>query len=105
MKTDKKVMPVLVAVDGSKYGKWGVHWVARLPLAHPPRVTALHVVDLSPLDTPLTIDRLRLTVNSTSGRWYWDNVAALNEIEIIGMAAEPYPLLELHHLFLPMLER
>ena len=49
MKTDKKVMPVLVAVDGSKYGRWGVQWVARLPLARPPRVTALHVVDLSPL--------------------------------------------------------
>jgi hypothetical protein len=57
------------------------------------------------LDTPLTIDQLRLTVNSTSGRWYWDNVAALNEIEVIGMAAEPYPLLELYELFLPMLER
>jgi hypothetical protein len=57
------------------------------------------------LDTPLTINRLRLTVNTTSGRWYWDHVAALNEIELIGMAAEPYPLLELYELFLPMLER
>ena len=47
MKTDKNVMPVLVPVDGSKYGRWGVQWVGRLPLARPPRVTALHVVDLS----------------------------------------------------------
>jgi hypothetical protein len=57
------------------------------------------------LDSPVTIDRLRLTVNSTSGRWYWDEVAAVNEIEVIGRAAEPYPLLELYDLFLPMLER
>ena len=49
MKSEKTGMPVLVAVDGSKYGRWSVRWAARLPLARPSHVTALHVVDLSPL--------------------------------------------------------
>lgn len=57
------------------------------------------------LDGPVTIDQLRLTVTETAGRWYWDEVAALNEIEVMGMAAEPSPLFELFELFLPMLER
>ena len=39
-------MNVLVATDGSKYGQWGLNWVATLPFAKPPRVTALHVLDI-----------------------------------------------------------
>ncbi len=39
-------MKVLVATDGSKYGQWGLNWVAKLPLVKPPRVTALHVLDM-----------------------------------------------------------
>jgi nucleotide-binding universal stress UspA family protein len=45
-------MNVLVATDGSKYGHWGLNWVATLPLVQPPRVTALHVLDSAWLRGP-----------------------------------------------------
>jgi nucleotide-binding universal stress UspA family protein len=45
-------MNVLVATDGSKYGRWAMNWVATLPLVDPPRVTALHVVDIAALRAP-----------------------------------------------------
>lgn len=57
------------------------------------------------LPTPLVIDRLRLTIDATSGRWWWDEVAALNEIEVIGQAAESWPLLEVRELFMPTIVR
>ena len=38
-------MNVLVATDGSKYGRWGLNWVAKLPFVEPPSVMALHVLD------------------------------------------------------------
>jgi hypothetical protein len=41
------------------------------------------------LPAPVRIDRLRFTVQSISGKWWWEDVAALNEIEVLGMAAEP----------------
>lgn len=45
-------MNVLVATDGSKYGKWALDWVAKLPLAEPAKVTALHVLDVASLRAP-----------------------------------------------------
>ena len=45
-------MNVLVAIDGSKYGRWELNWVAKLPLVEPPRVTVLHVLDIVGLRTP-----------------------------------------------------
>jgi nucleotide-binding universal stress UspA family protein len=45
-------MNVLVATDGSKYGRWAMNWVAMLPLVEPLRVTALHVVDIAALPAP-----------------------------------------------------
>jgi len=39
-------MNVLVATDGSKYGRWGLNWVAKLPFVERPSVTALHVLDI-----------------------------------------------------------
>ena len=45
-------MNVLVATDGSKYGRWGLDWVAMLPFVEPPRVTALYVLDLRALRGP-----------------------------------------------------
>jgi len=45
-------MNVLVATDGSKYGGWGLNWVAKLPFVEPPRVTALHVLDGAALRGP-----------------------------------------------------
>ena len=45
-------MNVLVATDGSKYGQWGLNWVAKLPFVKPPLVTALHVLDSAWLRGP-----------------------------------------------------
>ena len=45
-------MNVLVATDGSKYGQWGLNWVAKLPFVEPPKVTALHVLDSAALRVP-----------------------------------------------------
>ena len=45
-------MNVLVATDGSKYGRWGLNWVATLPFVEPPRVTVLHVLDIAALRAP-----------------------------------------------------
>ena len=46
-------MNVLVATDGSRYGGWGLNWVATLPFVKPPRVTVLHVLDIARLRAPL----------------------------------------------------
>ncbi len=45
-------MNVLVATDGSKYGRWAMNWVATLPLVEPIQVMALHVVDIAALRAP-----------------------------------------------------
>ena len=45
-------MNVLVATDGSEYGRWELNWVATLPFVESPRVTVLHVVDISALRAP-----------------------------------------------------
>ena len=41
-------MNVVVAMDGSKYGHWALHWVPKLPLVESPKVLALHVLDRAP---------------------------------------------------------
>ena len=46
-------MNVLVATDGSKYGRWALSWAAMLPLVEPPKVTALHVSDVATLRAPV----------------------------------------------------
>lgn len=45
-------MNVLVATDGSKFGKWALEWVSRLPFAQAPIVRGLHVVDVGALRDP-----------------------------------------------------
>jgi len=45
-------MNVLVATDGSKYGRWGLNWVAQLPFMGPVKVTVLHVLDLRAIQPP-----------------------------------------------------
>lgn len=57
------------------------------------------------LPTPQTADRVRFTIHSIRGRWWWDEVAALNEIEVIGAAAEPAQPISFQKLFLPVLRR
>ena len=45
-------MKVLIATDGSKYGKWATEWVARMPFAEKPEATVLHVTDVEALRAP-----------------------------------------------------
>jgi nucleotide-binding universal stress UspA family protein len=45
-------MKVLVAMDGSKYGRWGLNWVGKLPFLESVQVTALHVLDFRALRAP-----------------------------------------------------
>ena len=45
-------MNVLVATDGSKYGRWALNWVAKLPFVEPAKVMALHVLDVATLRAP-----------------------------------------------------
>ena len=45
-------MNVLVATDGSEYGRWGLNWVAKLPFVERPSVIALHVLDSAAFRLP-----------------------------------------------------
>ena len=48
-------MKVLVATDGSKYGRWAIEWAATLPLTVKPVLRVLHVVDVASLRAPFMI--------------------------------------------------
>jgi nucleotide-binding universal stress UspA family protein len=45
-------MKVLIATDGSKYGKWATEWAARMPFQDKPQFTLLHVTDVEALRAP-----------------------------------------------------
>ncbi|WHZ16380.1 MAG: Universal stress protein family [Nitrospira sp.] len=45
-------MKVLIATDGSKYGKWATEWAARMPFADRPQFTLVHVTDVEALRAP-----------------------------------------------------
>jgi nucleotide-binding universal stress UspA family protein len=45
-------MNVLVATDGSKFGKWALEWLSQIPFAQAPTVKVLHVVDIGALRAP-----------------------------------------------------
>ncbi len=45
-------MKIVLAVDGSKHGRWSMQWVSRLPLVVFPKVVAVHAIDLAALKTP-----------------------------------------------------
>lgn len=45
-------MKVLIATDGSKYGKWATEWAARMPFQDKPQITLLHVTDVEALRAP-----------------------------------------------------
>lgn len=51
-------MKVLVATDGSKFGRWAIEWLAQLPLAGRPTVRVLHVVDVAGLRAPFLVQPL-----------------------------------------------
>lgn len=48
-------MKVLVATDGSKYGRWAIEWVAKFPMTVKPVLRVLHVVDVASLRAPFMI--------------------------------------------------
>ncbi|MGQ0811509.1 MAG: universal stress protein [Nitrospiraceae bacterium] len=48
-------MKILVAVDGSKYGRWAVEWVGKIPFASAAQATALHVVDTVSIRAPFMV--------------------------------------------------
>ncbi len=52
-------MKVVVAVDGSKYGRWAAQWIGRMPFATQPAVEAVHVVDLAALRAPFVVQPVR----------------------------------------------
>jgi nucleotide-binding universal stress UspA family protein len=55
-------MNVLVATDGSKFGRWALDWVAKLSFVEPVQVMALYVLDSAafrlPFRTKLEIQRV-----------------------------------------------
>ncbi|MCB0063395.1 MAG: hypothetical protein KDE19_14840 [Caldilineaceae bacterium] len=60
------------------------------------------------LAQPLEVDEIRFTITEISGQWWYNDVAALSEIEVIGMAATamPLPPLDLpEKLYLPSIQR
>lgn len=48
-------MKILVAVDGSKHGRWAVAWVSKIPFASAAQLTALHVVDTVSIRAPFMV--------------------------------------------------
>lgn len=46
-------MKVLIATDGSKYGKWATEWVVHVPFQEKPDVTLVHVTDVEALRSPV----------------------------------------------------
>jgi hypothetical protein len=60
------------------------------------------------LEQPLEVDQVSFTINEISGRWWSEEVAALSEIEVMGMAATAMPLPEVtltEQIYLPIVER
>ncbi|MEZ4865490.1 MAG: hypothetical protein R3C14_29540 [Caldilineaceae bacterium] len=60
------------------------------------------------LATPLEADRLRFTIKSISGRWWSEEIAALSEIEVTGMAtaaATPPVVEQNEYLYLPLVSQ
>jgi nucleotide-binding universal stress UspA family protein len=48
-------MKIVLALDGSKYGRWATQWVTKAPFAKKPHVNAVHVVDLAVLRAPFMV--------------------------------------------------
>lgn len=53
-------MKIVLAVDGSKYGRWATEWIVQVPFVKPPQVTALHVVDLTALRTSFVMQPMMI---------------------------------------------
>jgi nucleotide-binding universal stress UspA family protein len=81
-------MNVLVAMDGSTYGQWALHWVAKLPLVKPPKVLALHVLDSAWLRGPFRTRPEILRVEARSARTLKKVTEQLALLKLTGTARE-----------------
>lgn len=45
-------MKIVLAVDGSKHGRWSMEWVPNIPLSARPKVVLVHVLDVAALKAP-----------------------------------------------------
>jgi hypothetical protein len=54
--------------------------------------------------SPIKLNRLTFTINATQGYWGWHHVAALNEVEVMGMATQTYSV-NIRQTFLPLMRR
>jgi nucleotide-binding universal stress UspA family protein len=48
-------MKVVVALDGSKFSRWGIEWLSRLPFTSLPQVLAVHVIDPGAVRAPVMV--------------------------------------------------
>jgi nucleotide-binding universal stress UspA family protein len=78
-------MNVLVATDGSKYGRWGLNWVAKLPFVKRPCVIALHVVDIA-LRWPFRAQREIQRIGAHSARTLREATQQLASLKLKGTA-------------------
>ena len=79
-------MNVLVAMDGSKYGQWGLNWVAKLPLVEPAQVMALHVLDNAKLRLPFRTKLEIQRVEARSARTLRKATEQLASLKLTGTA-------------------
>ena len=77
-------MNVLVATDGSKYGRWELNWVARLPFVEPPLVTALHVLDSAVHSLPFRTKPEMRRIEAHSARTITDTKKQLALLKLKG---------------------
>jgi nucleotide-binding universal stress UspA family protein len=81
-----RIMNVVVATDGSKYGRWALNWVAKLPFVEPPNVTALHVLDGAKLRLPFRTKLEIQRVEARSERTLRDATQQLASLKLTGVA-------------------
>jgi nucleotide-binding universal stress UspA family protein len=81
-------MNVLVATDGSKYGRWELNWVATLPFVEPPNVTALHVLDGAKLRLPFRTKLEIQRVEARSARTLMKATQQLASLKLTGTACK-----------------
>jgi nucleotide-binding universal stress UspA family protein len=81
-----RIMNVVVAMDGSKYGRCALNWVAKLPFVEPPNVTALHVLDGATLRLPFRTKLEIQRVEARSARILMKATQQLASLKLTGTA-------------------
>ena len=77
-------MNVLVAMDGSKYGRWALNWVAKLPFVEPAQVMVLHVLDSAKLRLPFRTKLETQRVEAHSARILKEATRQLASLKLTG---------------------